>query len=157
MPVVRVIVMDKQDRVLLIQTRHTKSDGFYWIVPGGRIEEGEFSRDAAIREVKEETGLDITIKKLVWVEESKNERGQIGYIHYFLAERTDEEPIIGHDPELQASEQKIMDVAFKDREEIMTMEKVYPEVIKHSDFWDVVTEESHNPYVNRPSEGFGLE
>jgi len=125
MPVVRVIVMDKQERVLLIQTRHTRSEGFYWIVPGGMIEEGEFSREAAIREVKEETGLEITIKKLLWVEDSRNDNGQVGYIHYFLADETDKEPNIGYDPELPRSEQKIINVVFKDRQEIMTMEKVY--------------------------------
>ena len=37
-----------------------------WTVPGGGIEPGENSVDAAIREVKEETGLDVSIGKLVW-------------------------------------------------------------------------------------------
>ncbi|TMV50674.1 NUDIX hydrolase [Paenibacillus mesophilus] len=157
MPVVRVFVMDKHDRVLLIQTRHKKSDGFYWIVPGGMIEKGELSSEAAIREVKEETGLDITIKKLVWVEEGRNDKGEVGYIHYFLAEKMNEEPKIGYDPELPSNEQKIMDVVYKSREEIKGLDKLYPEVLKHDYFWKVVKEESHNPYVNRPSKGFGVD
>lgn len=33
----------------------------YWDIPGGMVEEGEMSKDAAIRETKEEVNLDITI------------------------------------------------------------------------------------------------
>lgn len=157
MPVVRVFVMDEQDRVLLVQTRYRQSDGFYWIVPGGMIEKGEFCSEAAIREVKEEAGLSIAIKKLVWLEEGKLDNGEIGCISYFLAERVNEQPIIGYDPELPMNQQKIMNVEFKHREEIRQMDKVYPEVLKHDYFWQVIREETHNPYVNRPSKGFGME
>lgn len=61
------------------------------------------------------------------------------------------------DPELSISEQKIMNVVFKSRNEIRKLEKVYPEILKDPYFWEVVEELSHNPYVNRPSKGFGME
>ncbi|CAG7651802.1 hypothetical protein PAESOLCIP111_06390 [Paenibacillus solanacearum] len=107
--------------------------------------------------MKEEIGLDITIKKLLWVEEGRNDKDEIGYIYYFLEEKVNGEPTIGYEPELPRNEQKIMDVVYKGREEIMELEKVYPEVMKHDYFWKVMKEESHNPYVNRPSKGFGKE
>ena len=45
------------DKVLLL--KQTKSK--YWLLPGGHIDDGELPHEAAIREVKEETNLDIEI------------------------------------------------------------------------------------------------
>jgi 8-oxo-dGTP diphosphatase len=157
MPVVRVFVPDAEGRILLVKTAHKKSKGFYWIVPGGMVENGEFSREAAVREVNEESGLDVAIQRLVWLEDGKKENGKVGYIHYFLAEITGGALTVGFDPELPKDEQKILDVVFKSREEIRQLDKVYPEVLKHDRFWTIIQTPSHDPYVIRPSAGFGLE
>lgn len=156
MAVVRVFVMDAENRVLLVKTKYKKKDGHYWIVPGGMIEKGEYSKDAAIREVKEETGLDIAVIRLVWVEEGKIESGDVDFIHYFLGEVTHGEKIVGIDPELDADQQKIVAVEYKSRDEIAGLTDVYPEVLAQQYFWDVIRTSSHNPYVNRPTKGFGL-
>ena len=37
-----------------------------WSLPGGSVEEGETLSQAAVREVKEETGLDIVTGREVW-------------------------------------------------------------------------------------------
>ncbi|NOZ31583.1 MAG: NUDIX domain-containing protein [Alphaproteobacteria bacterium] len=47
------------DRVLLIQRAIPPYEGF-WTLPGGRLEEAETPREAAIRELCEETGLVVT-------------------------------------------------------------------------------------------------
>jgi ADP-ribose pyrophosphatase YjhB (NUDIX family) len=38
-----------------------------WAVPGGRQEFGETLANAAVREVAEETGIEITVSDIVWV------------------------------------------------------------------------------------------
>ena len=52
------IVLNEQDEILLI-----KGPRRGWEMPGGQVEEGESLKDAAIRETKEESGIDIEIIK----------------------------------------------------------------------------------------------
>ncbi len=52
------IVMTEQREILLI-----KGPRRGWEMPGGQVEEGESLKEAAIRETKEETGIDIEVLK----------------------------------------------------------------------------------------------
>ena len=71
---VRVIILDSEKRILMLKQCHEGKD--IWMVPGGAIEDGENAEQAAIREVKEETGIDAKIKGLIWhVEEISETRG----------------------------------------------------------------------------------
>lgn len=54
---VTVVVRDDAGRVLLIK----RSDNSLWALPGGAQDVGESTAQAAIREVKEETGLQVEI------------------------------------------------------------------------------------------------
>ena len=56
------IVLNDQGELLLI-----KGPRRGWEMPGGQVEEGESLIEAAIREVKEETGIDIEIQKFCGV------------------------------------------------------------------------------------------
>jgi 8-oxo-dGTP pyrophosphatase MutT (NUDIX family) len=53
---VMVVIVDADDRVLLIWRHRFIIDRWVWEIPGGYIEPGEDPEDAAIREVVEETG-----------------------------------------------------------------------------------------------------
>jgi 8-oxo-dGTP diphosphatase len=52
------IVFDEHGRLLLIRRRNDPGSGL-WSLPGGRVEPGESDETAVIRELREETGLDV--------------------------------------------------------------------------------------------------
>ena len=54
-----VLVIDPEERVLLVHGAGLGPAG-YWVLPGGGVEQGESPLEVAIREVREETGLQLT-------------------------------------------------------------------------------------------------
>ena len=63
---VKAIVIYHQ-KILILKIVRPSSDGLgYWELPGGGLEYGETPHEALIRELKEETGLDIKIIKPVY-------------------------------------------------------------------------------------------
>lgn len=52
-------LVDSGDRVLLAKRPHGKSMVGLWEFPGGKVESGEVPEHAAIREAREELGIDI--------------------------------------------------------------------------------------------------
>ena len=57
-PCVGAVIHDAADRLLLIRRGHDPHRGL-WSLPGGRIEAGESPEQAVVREVREETGLEV--------------------------------------------------------------------------------------------------
>lgn len=55
-PAARVLLIDELDRVLLL--RAGVGEGGVWITPGGALEPGETAEQAALRELREETGIE---------------------------------------------------------------------------------------------------
>jgi 8-oxo-dGTP diphosphatase len=56
------------ERLLLIR-RATPPEAGRWSLPGGRVDRGETMAEAVVREVREETGLDVVCDHLIgWVE-----------------------------------------------------------------------------------------
>ncbi len=94
---VGIVIFNKNGKVLLIQRnkpplKNTMS------IPGGKVELGEKLKDAIKREVKEECGIEVEVKDLIFVTENiqKDSSGKIKY-HYVLLDFwgvTEEEQII---------------------------------------------------------------
>jgi 8-oxo-dGTP pyrophosphatase MutT (NUDIX family) len=62
-PAVVVVVTSEAGEILLIR----RTDNDKWALPGGAIDLGESVRQAAIRETKEETGIDCEITGIVGI------------------------------------------------------------------------------------------
>lgn len=74
----------RNGEVLLVERGKGPLRGL-WSLPGGHIEPGEAARDAALREVQEETGVEAEIEGLIDIHEVLR-RGEDGRIaaHYLL-------------------------------------------------------------------------
>ena len=62
-PSVTAVVLNEQGELLLVH----RTDNGLWALPGGGVDPGESVTDAVVREVKEETGLDIADVRLCGV------------------------------------------------------------------------------------------
>lgn len=70
----RVVLFDDQGRVLLLEASDPvdPGKGSWWELPGGGIEAGESSAEAAVRELHEETGIDqVDVGPCVWRQHSR--------------------------------------------------------------------------------------
>lgn len=63
-PCVGAIVRDDDGRLLVIQRGHAPAAGT-WTLPGGRVEPGETHERACVREMLEETGLEVEVGRPV--------------------------------------------------------------------------------------------
>ena len=60
-------VLEHQGRILLLRRAQRDSAHGLWIMPGGHVDRGEVVPQAAIREVREETGLEFDLLGLLGV------------------------------------------------------------------------------------------
>jgi ADP-ribose pyrophosphatase YjhB (NUDIX family) len=69
------IITDEYDRILLGKDR----DHGRWVLPGGRLETNEDIQQGLIREVKEETGLEVEPEYLIGVY-TRPEKPDVGFV-----------------------------------------------------------------------------
>ena len=62
-PSVTAIVPNDQGKLLLVH----KTDNDLWALPGGAMDVGESMADTVVREVKEETGIDVEVTGVVGI------------------------------------------------------------------------------------------
>lgn len=109
-PAVGVVVL-RGDSVLLIRRKNPPRQG-EWSIPGGKQEAGETIRETAVREVREETGLEIELGPLIDVIDGifHDENGTLTHhmtLIDFVAEAKPGKPQAGDD----ASEARFVPIA----------------------------------------------
>ena len=82
--IVSQVCVKKDNKILMVQENKSGVKG-KWNMPAGKLENDESVIDAAIREVKEETNIDVKINGLVAIQETVSDLGQL-IIMYFLGE-----------------------------------------------------------------------
>lgn len=91
MPVVAAgaILWRKEKGVLKVLMIHrSRYDDWSW--PKGKLDKGEAISEAAVRELKEETGLKVSLGVKLFVSEYKLDNGAKKVVHYWSAQVTDE-------------------------------------------------------------------
>ena len=78
------ILMEDQ-KVLLVKQDVTEIRN--WALPGGRLEFGETIEHCLIREIKEEAGLDIKVKELLYITDRFYKNNHIVHILFLVEKR----------------------------------------------------------------------
>ena len=132
---VRVIIENDEQIILMVKQEHPERT--VWMVPGGGIEEGETAAEAVVREMKEETGLDVTVGPMIFhIEEVSEKRGQ-RFVNFFMATVAGGDMHLGMDPEFDAEHQVLKELKFLSREEIQALPHVYPEFLR-DEVWELL-------------------
>ncbi|MCP4542779.1 MAG: NUDIX hydrolase [Chloroflexi bacterium] len=95
-------VLIEDGSILLAEQRVTESLARRWSLPGGTLEFGETLQDCIVREMKEETGLDVAIDRLLYVCDRLQDNRHVVHIT-FAVKRLGGRLQIGFEPEANAN------------------------------------------------------
>lgn len=159
----RVVVLSDEREVLFVHHNLLLAggDGQFWVLPGGDIEPGETSVEAAVREVREETGVEVDILRLLWLVEERVHASLPRSNAFFLGVPVGGSLRIGEDPESAPGSQVIDDARYFGAADTPLLDRIYPEIMRHQ-FWELLASgqislerERYPTYRSRPSVGFG--
>lgn len=118
-----VVIVKQGRRVLLVQER---KHGQGWYFPAGKLDAGETFEEAALRETREESGLDVVLEGVLRIEHSPGDGATSGvqrFRVFFLARPADDAP-----PKSVADSHSL-GARFVAIEEIMALKLRHPEVL----------------------------
>lgn len=119
-------IIIRNDEILLM---HRLKDGEeYFVFPGGGVEKGESTKDAVIREIKEELGLEITINRLLFVQTNKYDPGRTNY--FFLVKEFKGTPKLGGPEKKRMNKNNQYYPEWKNLNQLKQLTNLYPEEAK---------------------------
>lgn len=74
------IIRDEEGKILLLHRNTPKRQ--QWEIPGGKVDENEDAKKAAIREIREELGVDVEITSLIGEKEFTEDGFTMSYTWY---------------------------------------------------------------------------
>jgi 8-oxo-dGTP diphosphatase len=96
----------QEGKILLVK----REDFHVWCLPGGEVEEGESLPQAAMREAREETGLEVRLTRLVGIYSRSEWLGKVLHVPVFAGEVAD--------GELNVQESEVLEARFFARDEL---------------------------------------
>lgn len=115
---IRVMGIHLHDsKILLVKHKSLTKSGIFWAPPGGGMQAGETAHQALKREFLEETGLNIEVKNLLFVNEYHKEP-LFAIELFFEIEIISGVLKIGNDPEMSSDMQIIDSVEYLNCEKI---------------------------------------
>ena len=133
-----VAIVVRDNKILMERVRYLERE--FYTVPGGGIEAGESPEEAAIRELKEECGLDGTIIRSLNIV-NKGQGGQEFAFEVNVSE--DQEAILGYDPEEDTENPPLKEVLWMSLDEIPERDRAFLwnyGLISVGDFFEEITE-----------------
>ncbi len=103
------IIIELVDGIVLIER---KNPPYGWAIPGGFVDWGESVEEAAVREAKEETGLDVKLKDLLYVYSKPDRDPRFHTISTVFIATAEGEPLGGDDAK-KAKVFKIDEIPFE--------------------------------------------
>lgn len=126
-------VLFKDEKLLLLKLRSPVTGENIWTLPGGGIKFGETVSETISREIHEETGIIVTVGKLIYINEIiRNNFHAVEMYHSVKQIGGDLQ--LGSDPEWDEDKQILLDAGFFTYEQISQME-ISPEYFKKK-FWE---------------------
>jgi len=115
-------IIIQNDRVLLLKHKGIGKGDFLWSPPGGGLEFGENCSETLHRELKEEIGVEVEIRRFLFLNEYIDDIYHAIEL-FFEVEITNGEVKLGFDPELMPNQQIIQEVKWFSINEITSMSK----------------------------------
>jgi 8-oxo-dGTP diphosphatase len=120
-------LIHNEDRLLLVEHRHTHRGDIFWTVPGGGVIGAESLEDCLKREVREEVGLEVEPDNLAYVMQQIDHSAKVHHVAlYFTVTRFAGTPFV-NEPEAGEG-YELTRCAFLSESELNTV-TAYPTVL----------------------------